>query len=77
MTDSYRHLREHGNSFFIVLLEIVLGVTLFGIGRYLVGDSSASKRMLSYIVVLLVWIIPAVFVWLIATVFERRFADAN
>jgi hypothetical protein len=32
--DSYRHLREHGNSFFMVSLEIVLGLAFFGAGRY-------------------------------------------
>lgn len=69
-TDSYRHLREHGNSFFIVLLEIVLGVTILTASQ--VGLSSKSAALLSASVVV-IWILPAVLVWLIATLLEREF----
>ena len=79
ITESYRHLREHGNSFFIVLLEVLLGVVLVGMGRTQVGSGSANERLLVYIylLVFLVWIIPAVLVWIIATVFEREFSETK
>ncbi len=77
ITESYRHLREHGNSFFIVWLEILLGVVLFGIGSHLPANIPNTDAMLLYVCVLLVWIFPAVLVWLIATVFERKFAGAD
>ena len=81
ITDSYRHLREHGNSFFIVLLEILMGVVLFGAGP--VGQTAApctsffDNRLLIYLVILVLWIIPAVLVWLIGTLFEREFSGID
>jgi len=75
ITDSYRHLREHGNSFFIVFLEIILGIILVGVGRLSASKYSSDKGVYLYIALMLVWILPAAFVWLVATVFEREFAE--
>jgi hypothetical protein len=75
--DSYRHLREHGNSFFIVSLEIVLGLVFFGVGRYQIKEKlSDDGTFIMYLVILLLWIVPSVGVWLIATSFEREFSEA-
>jgi membrane protein YdbS with pleckstrin-like domain len=68
-------VREHGNSFFIVFLEVLLGVVLVGMSRHWVGNSSSN--VLVYISVFIVWIVPAVLVWVIATIFEREFRDAK
>ncbi len=79
IVDSYRHLREHGNSFAIVFLEVVLGVILFSIGDAQTSLSkffgSNSGAAFGYISATLFWMTPAVFVWLIGTAFERRFAE--
>lgn len=79
ITDSYRHLREHGNSFFIVLLEVVLAVVLFGAGRLTAQSSDASSAITVawaiHIMIIVAWILLAVFVWVIGTVFERRFSE--
>lgn len=78
ITDSYRHLREHGNSFFIVFLEVMLGVILVGASS-VVGQSTAPAEpfphnlVLTYLIILVIWIIPAVCVWLIGTLFELEF----
>jgi hypothetical protein len=50
---------------------------LFGIGSHLPANIPNTDAMLLYVCVLLVWIFPAVLVWLIATVFERKFAGAD
>ncbi|WP_445145255.1 hypothetical protein [Dyella sp. Tek66A03] len=77
--ESYRHLREHGNSFSIVFLELTLGAILYSFGTpdvgisRLLGPSPGSIKM--YIFALFLWMLPAAMVWLIATAFERRFAD--
>jgi hypothetical protein len=80
LVESYRHLREHGNSFFIVFLEISLGVVLFQASKLApegrCSEGPALGLVEVYLVVLVAWILPAVFVWLISTRFERRFADA-
>ncbi len=57
--ESYRHLREHGNAFFIVLLEFLLGSVLF-------------YSSLPWGVVLMLWILPAVGVWYFGTRLESR-----
>jgi hypothetical protein len=81
IVDSYRHLREHGNSFFIVFLELGLGVVLFEASKLGPQDSCRPGPVLGivkiYLSVLVLWIFPAVCVWLISTLFERRFSEAQ
>lgn len=79
LVDSYKHLREHGNSFFIVVLEIILAVILFSAGNFdaaVRGTISATKDVyvLPYIGIILLWILPAALVWFVGTLFEREFS---
>lgn len=64
--ESYKHLREHGNAFFILLFELVLGVIL----------ATVSKASLA-LIALLLWIIPATLVWLVGTILEYRLANES
>lgn len=57
--ETYRHLREHGNAFFIVLLELLLGAALF-----------YSPVPWAFLVML--WIFPAAGVWFFGTRLESR-----
>lgn len=59
---SYRHLREHGNAFLIVLLEGLLAYTLF---------HSPSLEIATLL--LGVWMLPAAAVWVIGSALESRF----
>lgn len=61
---SYRHMREHGNAFMIVLLEGVLAYVLISL------PSVAHAFAL-----LAVWLLPAVIAWVLGTILERRFAS--
>lgn len=63
--ESYKHLREHGNSFSILFFEIVLGVITKSIGF--------ENRFYS-IGFMFIWILPAVYVWFVGTGLENRFA---
>jgi hypothetical protein len=64
--ESYRHLREHGNAFFILFFELLLGVIL------------ASQHHVYYVfIVITVWIFPAALVWMLGTVLEFRFIKAK
>lgn len=79
IVESYRHMREHGNSFLIVVLEMILAIILFTAGNLevsLTGVVSPSKEIyvLPYIMIIFLWIIPAAAVWLVGTLFERRFS---
>lgn len=57
--ESYRHLREHGNAFFITLLELLLGAALF-------------YSPVPWGIVLMLWIFPAAGVWFFGTLLESR-----
>ncbi len=57
--ESYKHLREHGNAFFILLMELVLALVLF----------SVEKTHIALLMALL-WIAPACFVWFLGTYLE-------
>lgn len=58
-SESYKHLREHGNAFFIVLFEILLGLALFQV-----------KKPYEVIAVLAVWIIPPTLIWFFGNYLE-------
>lgn len=57
--ESYRHLREHGNAFFIALLELLLAAALF-------------YSPVPWAVLLMLWIFPAAGVWFFGTCLENR-----
>lgn len=58
--ESYKHLREHGNAFFIVLCELALGTILY---------FSAWWVMISF---LIIWILSGASVWFIGTYLEQK-----
>lgn len=61
--ESYRHLREHANAYAIIVLELVLALVL-----------SAVHADWQKITILLLWVAPSGYCWLIASVLEARFA---
>lgn len=61
---SYRHLREHGNAFMIVVLEGVLAHALFHL---------PSATCAFYFIA--IWLLPATLAWLLGTVLESRFVS--
>jgi hypothetical protein len=78
--DSYRHLREHANSLFIVVLELLLAFVLFGAGEVTrgVGDAfGANAGLVIHFSLFILWILPSTVVWLIATLFEYRFSQSG
>lgn len=62
--ESYKHLREHGNAFFIVFFEVALGFLLW-----------AAPQGNYAILVLFLWIIPAMLVWFVGSVLEYRYSN--
>ena len=57
--ESYRHLREHGNSVAIILLELALALVLV----------SAQKPNIS-VILLAAWLAPSAYSWLIGSILE-------
>lgn len=64
--ESYKHLREHGNAFFILIFEVALGTVL-----------ATTPTPNLAIIVLVLWIMPAAFVWGIGSLLEYRFANTS
>lgn len=63
--ESYRHMREHGNAFAIILFEV---------GFALAAISVPNLSMLSAL--LFLWVAPAALVWGVATTLESSLAKA-
>ena len=58
-TESYRHLREHGNAFLIILMEVVLAAALY-----------AADTTIRFFTIAVIWIVPATFSWFLGTWLE-------
>ncbi|BAK77480.1 hypothetical protein NH8B_2681 [Pseudogulbenkiania sp. NH8B] len=61
---SYRHIREHGNAYSVLILEILLGWSLV---------FSIKVEFYLAVAVLIAWILPGAFVWIVGTNIEKRY----
>jgi len=71
--ESYRHMREHGNSISIVLFELLLGFILWALRP----ESSQTVSVASVgrvVLILVIWLSPAALVCLIGSSLERHLA---
>jgi hypothetical protein len=72
LVESYRHLREHGNSALIVILELILTGLIYSV---IATKNQISEHALSWLAIMLViWCSPAAFIHMFAQQLERRFA---
>jgi hypothetical protein len=72
LTESYRHLREHGNSLLIVVLEIVLAAVLWGIRP---SADVMHRSIIFPAFAILLWTIPGTVAWFAGSIIETRFAN--
>jgi hypothetical protein len=72
--ETYRHLREHGNSAFIFVLELVLATLIYCITT---PDENAVKQLSAIGILFAVWAFPAVSAHLIGQYLERRFSHVD
>jgi hypothetical protein len=70
--DTYRHMREHGNSAFIFVLEFSLAAETYGVMKSIPNDAVRSLSVLAGLYV--TWSFPAIFVHLLGQHLERRFS---
>lgn len=71
--DTYRHLREHGNSAFIFLLELVLAALVYST---VTRPRQSPAQELGAIGLLFgIWAMPSLFVHLLGQHLERRFSQ--
>jgi hypothetical protein len=60
--ETYRHLREHSNAYAILVLELLLAFIL-----------TNARTMECLAAIIVVWLLPAVYCWFIATLLEVVF----
>jgi hypothetical protein len=72
LIESYRHLREHGNSMLIVLCEVVLAVVLWGVWPE--SNKMHAETIIPTIAIAL-WIAPSSIAWFAGSIIERKFAE--
>lgn len=75
--ESYRHLREHGNAFFIVLSEIFFFFYLLGALKLAFQprvNIEPSFQMVIGTIFLMLWVLPGVGAWFLGTKLEQRLA---
>lgn len=68
IVESYRHLREHGNSFLIVVFELLLAAVLFAVSL-----STGHDAVIYLFVATFLWVVPAAGIWLVGTRLEKQF----
>lgn len=78
--ESYKHLREHGNSFLIIVFEFFFGAILYIFGNYHIPNIQTCsmdivENITPYVTIFLIWIAPAALVWFIGAMLERSFCD--
>ncbi|WP_189459243.1 hypothetical protein [Jeongeupia chitinilytica] len=67
--ESYRHLREHGNAFMILIFEFFFAAILYPM---VINFPELSETPpISLVFVLLLWVLPAAMVWLAGTKLEH------
>ncbi len=77
LVESYRHLREHGNSFLILLLEIVLALILYFVSISNAFNKNQLLVLLYYVAIVILWIAPSIFIWFTAVELEIEFVGDN
>jgi len=71
--DTYRHMREHGNSAYIFFLELSLAALVYTLLK--VPSQTAHFQLSAIGVLFALWAVPAVFVHLVGQHLERRFSQ--
>ncbi len=67
--DSYRHLREHGNAFYIVIMELLLAIPLYIFSLY--------KDWFLFVVAVGVWLVPGAICWYLGNTLEKFMTDKH
>lgn len=70
--ETYRHLREHGNSAFIFLFEIALAALVYSVIKK--PGQTPAQQMGAIGTLFAIWAVPSVFVHFLGQHFERRFS---
>lgn len=68
--ESYKHIREHGNSFLIVVFQFFLAFPIYTL--VLLPNIASSDSIRNFSLIILFWIFPAAFVWFLGNRVENN-----
>jgi hypothetical protein len=68
--ESYKHMREHGNSFLIVIFQMLLALPLYILAC--APGIAPTTTIKNLFIILLFWTVPAAFIWAFATKIENN-----
>jgi hypothetical protein len=75
LVESYRHMREHGNSVLIVLGELILTYCLWEVLPSAKPSPDESSVLLYVGLVLFFWLLPSGLVWMVGTRLEMHLSE--
>ena len=67
--ESYKHIREHGNAFLIVLFQFLLAVPIFAFVSLANNPIDVIRGLITLVVV---WVLPASFIWMFGNKLENH-----
>lgn len=68
--ESYKHIREHGNSFLIVAFQFFLAIPIF---VFVSQPTIASEDVIQHLlVIVLLWVLPAATIWFFGNKLENN-----
>lgn len=67
--ESYRHLREHGNAFLIVVFEIMLAICLWNLPKDAIRIFAPT--------IVGIWVLPGSIVWFVGTALENNMVSSD
>lgn len=76
--ESYKHIREHGNSFLIVVFQFFLALPIFLFVSQV--GSTGGDAIRNLVIIIIIWIIPAATIWFFGNKLENNlqyFEDAD
>jgi uncharacterized membrane protein YfcA len=76
--ESYRHLREHGNAFFIILLEVCLGIVLYQIATIIDNKPLPAEKeawATIFLAAIIYWILSGAICWYLGNKLERYLVE--
>lgn len=71
--ESYKHIREHGNSFLIVSFQIYLAFPIFAFVSQ--SDIQTDQSIMNLLVIIILWVLPAALIWFFGNKLENHLQE--
>lgn len=76
IVESYKHLREHGNAFMIIVCEMILGILLYissDLNLVFYKETILTNSFSPILIIFILWVYPPASTWAVGTYLEYYF----